>query len=176
LTARWQWVVKTQRLEDLKSVQDSIGTIRAGGGTQIINPLREAIQSLKDADTKLKHIILLTDGQAEKEGYEPMLEDIYNSGITLSTVAVGRSADIQLLGALAAGGGGRFYMTDEFADIPKIFAKETFLAGKTYFNNRVFTPSLRSYSEILKGIESVPQLEGYVGTTSEGNSQHNFRE
>jgi len=166
-----QWVVKTQKLNDLKGIQDSIGTIRAGGGTQILPPLEEAIKSLKEVDTKLKHIILLTDGQAEKTGYELLVDDLNESGITMSTVAVGREADAMLLQALAFGGGGRFYMTDEFTDIPKIFAKETFLAGKTYLNNRTFTPNLKSYSEILKNLDSVPSLDGYVGTTPKNTAR-----
>jgi Mg-chelatase subunit ChlD len=166
-----QWVVKTQKLDDLASVQNAIGTIRAGGGTQILPPLEEAYLSLKDADTKLKHIILLTDGQAERSGYEILIDKINRAGITLSTVAVGSSADISLLNALAIGGNGRFYMTDEFTDIPKIFAKETFLAGKTYLNNRTFTPNIKSWSEILKGIDAVPSLDGYVGTTAKNAAQ-----
>lgn len=160
-----QWVVKPQKPDDLKAIQDAIGTIRADGGTSIIPPLQEAYNALKNTNTKLKHIILLTDGQAEKNGYDQLMEDINAAGITLSTVAVGREADSELLEALSIGGSGRFYQTDVFSDIPKIFAKETFLAGKTYLNNRTFTPTLKSYSEILKDIKAIPVLDGYVGTT-----------
>lgn len=159
------WVVKMRKPDNVKAIQDAIGTIRADGGTQILPPLQEAYGALKNADTKLKHIILLTDGQAEKSGYDQLIEDMNRAGITLSTVAVGREADAELLEALSIGGNGRFYKTDVFTDIPKIFAKETFLAGKTYLNNRTFTPSLKSYSDALKGITSVPALDGYVGTT-----------
>lgn len=165
-----QWVVKTRKPDDLKRIQDAIGTIRASGGTQILPALQEAYNSLKEADTKLKHIILLTDGQAEKTGYESLLREMNQAGITLSTVAVGSEADSALLKALALGGNGRFYMTDVFTDIPKIFAKETFLAGKTYLNNRTFTPSLKAYSDMIKGIESIPVLDGYVGTTPKGTA------
>lgn len=160
-----QWVVKPQNLDNLKSIQNAIGTIRADGGTQIIPPLQEAYLALKDTNTKLKHIILLTDGQAEKNGYDQLMDDINKAGITLSTVAVGREADTELLQNLSIGGNGRFYKTDVFTDIPKIFAKETFLAGKTYLNNRTFTPNLNTYSDILKGIKAIPSLDGYVGTT-----------
>ncbi|MDP4094689.1 MAG: VWA domain-containing protein [Bacillota bacterium] len=165
-----QWVVKLQKPNDLKAIQDSIGTIRADGGTQIIPPLQEAYLALKNSNTKLKHIILLTDGQAEKGGYDQLMDDINKAGITLSTVAVGREADAELLQNLSIGGGGRFYKTDVFSDIPKIFAKETFLAGKTYLNNRTFTPTLTSYSDILKGITAVPSLDGYVGTTAKSTA------
>jgi len=170
-----QWAVKTQKLDDLEKIQDTIGTIRPGGGTQIIPSLEEAYQSLKNAKTKLKHIILLTDGIAELTGYDAVIEKLNKSGITLSTVAVGRESAAVLLKALADGGGGRFYATDEFTDIPKIFAKETFLAGKTYLNNRTFTPTLSNYSEILKNITAVPSLDGYVSTTPKNSSKVVFK-
>jgi len=166
-----QWVVKTQKVTNLEAIQNSIGTIRSGGGTQILPAVEEAYLSLKDADTKLKHIILLTDGQAERTGYQELIENMREAGITLSTVAVGTEADRVLLKALAEGGSGRFYMTDEFTDIPKIFAKETFLAGKTYLNNRTFTPNYVSSSEILKGIDAVPVLDGYVGTSAKSTAK-----
>jgi len=160
----FKWVVRPQKLDNLKAIQDAIGTIRPGGGTQILPALEEAYNSILSMDTGMKHIILLTDGQAEKSGYEPVIDGLRENGITLSTVAVGRSADTLLMKALAYGGGGRYYETDEFTDIPKIFAKEVFLAGKKYLNNRTFVPELTGYSDILKGIDAVPQLDGYVAT------------
>lgn len=162
----FKWVVEPQNLNDLKAIQDAIGSIRSGGGTQILPPLEVAYDSIRELDAGLKHIILLTDGQAEKSGYEPLIEGLRENGITLSTVAVGRSADSLLMKALAYGGGGRYYETDEFTDIPKIFAKEVFLAGKKYLTNRTFTPEQAGSSDILKGIEAVPQLDGYVTTTA----------
>ena len=162
----YKWVVEPQNLDDLQTIQDAIGSIRSGGGTQILPPLEAAYDAIQELDTKLKHIILLTDGQAEKEGYEPLIDGLREKEITLSTVAVGRSADSLLMRALAYGGKGRFYQTDEFTDIPKIFAKEVFLAGKKYLTNRTFTPRAAGSSDILKGIASVPQLDGYVTTTA----------
>lgn len=167
----FKWVVKTRKADNLKSIQEDIGTIRAGGGTSILPAVEEAYISLKDTDTKLKHIILLTDGQAEKSGYSALIDKIRAEGITLSTVAVGSGADTPLLKALAYGGNGRFYATDEFTDIPKIFAKETFLAGKSYLNNRTFTPKLTAYSPILSEIDSIPSIDGYVGTTSKSTAR-----
>ena len=167
-----QWVVKTQKLDNLKKVQDSIGTIRASGGTSILPALEEATRSLtEDTDAKLKHIILLTDGMAERTGYEAVMSKMEKEGITLSTVALGQGADTQLLDLLAKRGNGRYYYVDEFSDMPKIFAKETTIAAKAYINNKQFTPILRSYSPILDGIESIPDLYGYIRTTKKPSSR-----
>ena len=170
-----QWVIKTELLTNREKAVELIGSIRPGGGTQILHPLEEAWLNLRAKDTKLKHIILLTDGQAEKYGYERVLDGINEDGITLSTVAVGEGADSLLLKALAYGGQGRYYQTDEFSDIPSIFAKEAFLAGQKYIQNRSFYPELVSSMGILKGIDAVPQLDGYVATRAKATARTVFK-
>ena len=156
-----QWVVRTRPLEDREETINTIATIRPGGGTQILPPLEEAWQDLRKKDTKLKHIILLTDGQAEQYGYERIIEGIREDGITLSTVAVGRGADTLLLKALAYGGMGRYYQTDEFSDIPSIFAKEAFLADEIYSEQELLSRTC-VFGGTVKGIEGIPMLDGYV--------------
>ncbi len=170
-----QWVIPTEPLTDRKEAADTIGTIRPGGGTQILPPLEEAWLNLRSKDTKLKHIILLTDGQAEQYGYEPIIEGICEDRITLSTVAVGEGADTLLLKALAYGGQGRYYYTDEFSDIPSIFAKEAFLAGQKYLQNRHFYPELVSSMGLLKGIQAIPPLDGYVATKAKSTARIVFK-
>lgn len=162
-----QWVVKLSSTDNADKVKSSIGTIRAGGGTSILPALAEAYEALKDADTKLKHIILLTDGQAESIGYGDVLEGINEAGITVSTVAVGADSDTNLLEWIANEGNGRYYFVDEPSSIPQIFTKETFLASKTYINNETFTPIISSLHEIISPFtEGIPNLDGYIGASS----------
>ncbi|WMI80650.1 VWA domain-containing protein [Anaerotignum sp. MB30-C6] len=163
---QFQWTVPMTKVSGNKaSIQEQIGKIQAGGGTSILPGLTEAVDTLAKTNAKEKHIILLTDGQAEQEGYTPVLSRMKNSGITLSSVAVGGGADVSLLMRLANEGNGRYYFTDEFTDLPSIFAKETLLAGKEYLNNRKFYPKQKDASAILSSVSSVPLLEGYIGTT-----------
>ena len=61
----------------------------------------------------------------------------FSSAFCIGTVqsailAVGSGADTALLQRLAEAGGGRYYFTNEFTDLPEIFAKETlaFIAAK----------------------------------------------
>lgn len=153
-----------------EAITQQIGNIQPGGGTSILPGLTEAVQALSESKAKEKHIILLTDGQAEQSGYDLVLQKIEAGGITLSSVAVGGGADTTLLRNLAAEGNGRYYFTDEFTDLPSIFAKETLLAGKEYLNHRKFYPSQKDASAILSDISSVPLLGGYVGTTAKSRS------
>lgn len=160
------WTVELQKIgENTDSIVNKIGGIQPQGGTSILPALNEAFNVLSKADTKLKHIILLTDGQAEQTGYEGLVEKMKAAGITLSTVAVGSGADVNLLSDLAKKGDGRYYFTNEFTNLPQIFTKETTIAGKEYINNRTFYPQAQDASQILSGIDAVAQLKGYIGAT-----------
>lgn len=158
-------VVERVKVQDRNKIKGDIGTIRPGGGTSILPALEEAYDSLKKSNTKIKHIILLTDGQAEGGGFDELVSKIKKDGITVSSVAVGSDSDVELLQRIAKNGGGRFYFTDESSSIPKIFAKETFLASKAYINNREFTPIIESSHIIINDIigEGLPDLLGYIG-------------
>ncbi len=167
------WVVPTRKADDAEKIRDDIGTIRPGGGTSIIPALQEGYDSIKKIDTKIKHIILLTDGQAEKSGYMELVEKIKKDNITVSTVAVGQGSDVQLLEDIAKGSNGRFYYTDEFSNIPRIFAKETFMAARAYLNNREFVPAITNAHPVLAGAaeQGLPSLLGYVAATPKSTSR-----
>lgn len=163
----FSWAVPMTKIGGNKAdIENKIGKLQIGGGTSILPGLTEAVQTLAQTTAKEKHIILLTDGQAEQTGYTSVLNHMQSAGITLSSVAVGAGADAKLLQSLAESGNGRYYYTDEFTDLPSIFAKETLLAGKEYLNNRSFYPQQRDASAILADITEVPRLSGYIGTTA----------
>jgi uncharacterized membrane protein len=161
------WVVKPKKAEDREAIREDIGTIRPGGGTSILPALEEGYNNLKKSTAKIKHIILLTDGQAESSGYDELVEKIKKDNITVSTVAVGQDADKMLLERIAKGADGRFYITDDIANIPRIFAKETFMAAKAYLNNREFTPVISNSHPIIDQAAEggLPTLLGYIGAT-----------
>lgn len=167
------WVVPTRKADDAEGIRDDIGTIRPGGGTSIIPALQEGYDSIKKTNTKIKHIILLTDGQAERTGYIELVEKLKKDSITVSTVAVGKGSDVQLLEEIAKGADGRFYYTDEFSNLPRIFAKETFMAARAYLNNREFVPAITDAHPVLSGAAEggLPSLLGYVAATPKSTSR-----
>lgn len=167
------WVVPTRKADDAEKIRDDIGTIRPGGGTSIIPALQEGYDSIKKTNTKIKHIILLTDGQAESSGYMELTEKLKKDNITVSTVAVGQGSDVQLLESIAKGTNGRFYYTDEFSNIPRIFAKETFMAARAYLNNREFVPTITNAHPVLAGAAEggLPSLLGYVAASPKSTSR-----
>ena len=103
-----EWVMEPCNVTENKdALTNAIGSIQADGGTSILPALKMAVDAMKEENTKQKHILLLTDGQAEQSGYDSLLTEMRQRNITLSTVAVGGSADTQFLQHLANNGTGR---------------------------------------------------------------------
>ena len=171
----YQNVVEMQSVGDIKNIKEMIGGITVGGGTSIYPALEQGYKAQLNSKGKIKHIILLTDGEDSfsLSNYTSLVNDIKNEGITLSTVSVGEDANESLLQTLANEGSGRYYHTDKYTDIPRIFAREVLLSAGTYIINEEFTPSISSNSEILSGIntkEGIPDLKGYIGTSIKENA------
>lgn len=170
-TSDFYWSVPIMNVsQNYDEIVQRVGSLRANGGTSILPALGEALKELKETDAKEKHIILLTDGYAEQIGYEGILSEMKQEGITLSTIAVGGASDTILLNYLAKEGNGRYYYTDAFSDLPNIFAKETMLAGKEYINETEFYPMQQQASVMMGEISSLPILKGYVGTTAKSRA------
>ena len=165
------WVVEMTDLQDRQAVINAIGTIRSGGGTDILAGLQAMSNVLPEDKAKVKHVILLTDGGADPSGIPELVQQLYSDyGITLSTVGVGRDA-APYLQELADLGGGRYHFTAEPATIPSIFTEETTLATRAYLIEETFYPQLSISSPIMTGIEEVPPLHGYVGTSGKDTAQ-----
>ncbi|MFN3193208.1 MAG: VWA domain-containing protein [Aureliella sp.] len=167
------WVSDLHSASDKGYIIDRISTIEASGGTSIYPGLSDAYEALSAATAKLKHVILLTDGHSAPGDFEGIANDMAASRITLSSVAVGQSADAELLEQLANTGGGRFYMCDDPGSVPQIFAKETVEASKSAINELPFIPMLLRPTQVLTGIEmdTAPFLLGYVMTRCKPTSE-----
>ncbi len=166
------WSVPLQEATDTDAIVSKISGIQANGGTSIYPALAEAVDKLKSSDAALKHIVLLTDGQDGFHGYDDVLQEMRDCGITLSTVAVGTGADSRTLEWLADEGGGRYYYSDAGTSLPRIFAQEVYLSSESYLINEEFVPTIVNSHEILEGIfeEGSPSLLGYIAATPKSSS------
>lgn len=158
-----QWIIPLRPTENKEKINKDIEKLGAKGGTLIVPALDEGIKKLQHAPVKIKHLILLSDGQGEKEGYEAYISKMKENNITLSTVAMGQDADLEVLKRLAQETKGRSYLVKDFSSIPKVFAKETYLATKKYMNNEEFTPIQLESTEYFER-DKLPDLKGYIGT------------
>ena len=166
---RFSYVVEPQKVQDKEKIKEKISGITVGGGTSIYPPLKDAIEKQIESSAKIKHTILLTDGEDgfPESSYDDVISKINENNITLSTVSVGTDANSTLLTNLANKGNGRSYHTDIFTDIPRIFAKEILISTGEYIINEEFTPKVVSSHEITRGLinDGLPSVLGYIGTS-----------
>src|SRR5882762_8863164 len=153
---------------DKGAIHHAIATIKAGGGTDGYPALKESYQILFDRPALLKHVIFLSDGQMTRGDFAGLLRRMAKDKITVSTVAIGKDADVQLMVDIAKWGKGRFYYTEDSQTIPRIFTLETQLASKASLVEQPFKPQLTAPGhEAMQDInwKTVPPLGGYVATS-----------
>ena len=165
-------IVPLEKVTDKDAVKDEIYALAPEGGTSIYPAIAAAALDLSKCDAKVKHIILLTDGQDSNTQYDDLIQIINGAGITLSTVSVGDGSNDILLTMLAENCGGRYFHTDLNTDVPKIFAQEIYLSSNTYLINEEFTPIVTSADQIIRDVaaDGLPSLLGYVATSEKERS------
>ena len=170
--ASTRWVVDFQPVGvglSLAGVQRRISTLSLGGGTKIYNALREGLPALAQQPGRIRHAVLLTDGismDGDRQAYRMLLEEARSQNITLSTIAIGTDADINLLQELARWGAGRYHYAAEPNDIPRltlieseIVRTEPQVEGDFRAEQPALHPMVRDFAP-----EQIPGLKGYVAT------------
>lgn len=168
-----RWVVETQYVTNPRDAEAQIASMAPGGGTSIYPALETAYENLASVEAKVKHIILLTDGLSPPGDWEGLTARMRAANITLSTIAIGTDADMNLLQYLASLGRGRYYEGNDPFEIPQFVVKETREVARAAIVEEEFRPIMVGASPILEGIDvsSMPTLKGYVSTTPKPTSQ-----
>ena len=147
-----------------------IDRLKPSGGTFLLPALQEAKRQLERQHATRKHIVLLTDGETGGSGsdYLDLASVLRNElKITISTIAVGKQANLRLLSRLADYGGGAFYHTTDPSSLPDLFLDE--LEEKPEEKTmveRLLRPIPNPHSPLLKDLarQRLPAVKGYVQT------------
>jgi len=166
-------VVPMGRVTSTSGIAAQISTLTSGGGTFIYPGMAQARTDLSKVRTKIKHMIVLTDGQTSGEGYEALAGQCRSEGITISTVSIGSGAQVALLQAIASAGGGQAYVTMDPSQVTKIFTQDTMVHTGKMIREEAFQPSQIERHPMLDGIDTsaAPPLLGYVKTIRRTTSQ-----
>ncbi|MFA9444028.1 VWA domain-containing protein [Egicoccus sp. AB-alg6-2] len=165
-----EWVLPLQQLPSAAIVEDALGSLYPDGDTSIGAALEEAIAGLKDADARLRHIVLFTDGFTNEMGLEEVAAEAAEAGITLSVVGTGEGTG-EVLERMAEAGGGRFYPGRDLASIPSVLASEVQLVSRPLIEEGRFTPIVTAVDAVTATLTESPPLLGYVATTSKPNAR-----
>ena len=146
-------------------IRKKIAAIGPGGHTLIYPAVEQSYFALRSAKARAKHVILLSDGRSYPGDYETLVRKMVEANITVSTVAVGPSADPELLKNLATWGKGRAYVVADASQVAEIFVKEAKNAASPGFDEKAFTPKVKTPG-FLAGIDltHMPLLKGRTAT------------
>ena len=75
-TARRRVLVQPQRAGNRMRISTEIARLQSGGGTNIFPGLKEAFEILQGINAKVKHVILMTDGEAPTDGLAELVQDM----------------------------------------------------------------------------------------------------
>lgn len=159
-------IVRMQSAGNRIRILGDIGRLRARGGTAIFPALDMAFQDLLVTRARIKHVILLTDGQTQEQGIPELVQAMRAEGITVSTVGLGSDVNRALLQHAATLGGGRAYFTQDPHNIPRIFMRETSTVSRSNVVEEYFQPRVAEPADFLRAVDigGAPYLHGYVAT------------
>ncbi len=130
------------------------------------NVLTMAHKGLMGVDAAMRHCIIISDGDPQPPTPE-LLAQMNKDKVTVSTVAINPHGGqtVATMEAIAAATNGRFYYPQDPNELPAIFIKEAKTLKRSMLQNKTFNATLEFPSPVLKGIDAMPPLHGYVLTT-----------
>ncbi|TLD70750.1 VWA domain-containing protein [Phragmitibacter flavus] len=166
-------VVPMTRLTSTTAVAGQIAGLTSGGGTNLLPGMIEARNQLQRVKAKIKHMIILSDGQTSGQGYEALASQCRAEGTTISTVSIGEGAHVGLMQAVASLGGGQSYTTLDASNITRIFTQDTLIHTGRMIREDALEPQMVERHAMLAGFEKFepPPLLGYVKTLRKSTAQ-----
>ncbi|MFH0911004.1 MAG: glutamine amidotransferase, partial [Planctomycetota bacterium] len=161
-----QWLFPLTPVEEYERLavlinQAEIGDMPAFGPT-----MEMGLKGLQASDAAAKHMIIISDGDPQPPS-PALLRAFVDAGVSVSTVAVNPHGGVEqrIMQTIAGATGGRYYFPKDPKLLPSIFIKEAKTLRRNMIQNKTFVPALEMPSPVLKGIEAIPPLHGYVLTT-----------
>lgn len=166
-------IVPMTRVTSTGAIISQINTLTAGGGTNMYPGMARAREELNQVNARLKHMIVLGDGQSAGTGYEALAAQCRAEGITVSTVSVGEGSWVALMQAIAAGGGGQGYVTTDAASLTRIFTQDTLTHTGRMIREQPFEAAKTERHPMLADWDEfdAPPLLGYVKTIRKPTAQ-----
>ncbi|MGQ0568164.1 MAG: VWA domain-containing protein [Armatimonadota bacterium] len=166
-----RWLVRPTPASERARILDAVSRIKAGGGTNLFPALEAARDALRQVEAKVKHVIVLSDGQTDPGAFQNLVTGMSDEKITISTVSIGRDADLEIMRNVAHWGRGRSYVTRDLYSIPQILTAEALLATRAYVIEERFTPRLVGAPAVFADLGAIPPLRGYLATAPKPSAE-----
>jgi uncharacterized membrane protein/uncharacterized protein YegL len=163
---KFDWDVPLRNVgKNRADIRKKIAAIQPGGHTLIFPAVEQAYLALRTAKARAKHVLLLSDGRSYPDDYEGLVRRMASARITVSSIAVGPSADPELLRNIARWGKGRSYAVADAKQLPEIFVKEAKNASTPAFDEKEIIPIVKAPAFLAgQDLSRVPHLKGLTAT------------
>lgn len=164
-----QWIFELTPAANLEKMIPKINAASPGDMPSFDGTMRKGLAGLKKSDAATKHMIIISDGDPSPAP-PALIQDFIDSKVSVSTVAIFPHGgnEIGLMRTVAEATGGRYYYPSDPNELPGIFIKESKTLKRSMIQNKTITPEVAMDDSVLKGIDAIPALKGYVITTAKG--------
>lgn len=161
-----EWLFKLTPASEYESMVPKINGAQIGDMPSFAPTMNMALAELKKSDAAAKHVIIISDGDPSPPA-PGVLAEFKKQQITISTVAVFPHGGVEVgtLRLIAESTNGRFYFPSDPAILPSIFIKEAKTLKRTMIQEKTFTPNQGIITPVLKGVDTMAPLHGYVLTS-----------
>lgn len=170
----WTFRLRPATERGKREMLSSILSVSTGGGTILEPGYRAALDALRDSEAALKHVIILSDGKLyDGQGpfgqgrgapdFSALAAGAAAEGITTSAIAIGRSADFEVLERIASAGNGRYHSALDVSTLPNIFTSEALTATRSLLRDEPTEPVARAHP--LSPFEGpLPAVDAYIAS------------
>ncbi len=164
-----KWLFELTPAGDYEKVVPLINGAQIGDMPSFQNTMALGLKGLMESDAATRHMIIISDGDPQPPT-PALIKDFIDAKVSVSMVAIFPHGGLEIskMQSVAEVTGGRYYFPDDPNQLPAIFIKESKTLKRSMLQNKKFTPEVAFPSPILKGIDGLPELKGYVITTAKG--------
>ncbi len=166
------WVFELTAASKYDELVTKINAASPGDMPSFVTTMRKGLDGLKLNDAATKHMIIISDGDPQLPPPE-LLQEFVDNEISISMVAIEPHGgkEIVAMRSIAARTNGRYHFPTDPEQLPAIFIKEAKTLRRNMIQEKDFVPEVQFVSPILKGLNGLPPLHGYVLTSAKKNSQ-----
>ena len=161
-----KWEFPLQPAGDKTAVTASIDKMQMGDMGDFSPHIQSAYDALSKSKAGQRHIIIITDGDPQPPSAS-LLAQCKKARITITGVAVNphnASAGLEGLKEMTQATKGRFYLVQNFDELPQIFVKEAQTVRRALIVEDSFVPKLVAPDHELGHLDALPKLDGYILT------------
>lgn len=162
-----QWIVHPGPVSEVRAeLFEGLRRLTADGGTYLFTALDQAVKALLPLEARVRHAIVISDGKTirDEAALSALLAEVGETGVGVTTIAIGTDPDLEVLRTLAEVSGGRSYELAAMTDLRPVLVQETERVSRPRFLERetAVLPGPGAAAFPVSG--ELPPLAGYTLT------------